>query len=168
MKPHRALTLEPFGNAHLHLLAAWLRCPEVARWYPEPAGPLAWAAQPPQGGEQALIAWEGRAIGYIRWQRVDRAMLDAVGLAELPANAVDVDLLLGHSDFIDKGLGTAALEVLLLRLRVDPGIPLVGLTSSVDNCRAHRAFEKAGFRKTRSYSPPGFGPCHLFTYPLNG
>jgi RimJ/RimL family protein N-acetyltransferase len=161
-----AITLEPFAQSHLGLLSVWLRRPQVARWYPEPEENVAWAASPPQGGSHALIACEARPVGYIRWQVVDRETLDSVGLYEIPANAVDIDLLLGEAEYLGKGLGPAGLEELVVRLRANPEIPLAGLTSSVDNANAHRAFEKAGFHIARQYSPPGFGLCHLFTLAL--
>jgi len=44
---------------------------------------------------------------------------------------------------------------------------LLGLTTSVLNAAAQRAFEKAGFRKVREYEPPGFGPCALMVMRLD-
>ena len=44
---------------------------------------------------------------------------------------------------------------LLLALVFSQLIPLVGLTISVDNVHAQRAFEKAGFRIARQDDPPG-------------
>jgi aminoglycoside 6'-N-acetyltransferase len=164
---HTPITLEPFSHSHLGLLSAWLHGTQVAPWYPEPDENVAWATNPPPGGSHALIVCEARPIGYMRWQVVDRGVLDSVGLYEIPANAVDVDLLIGETEHLSKGAGPAALQELIVRLRADPKIPLVGLTSSVSNSRAHRAFEKAGFHIARQYSPPGFGLCHLFTLPLH-
>jgi len=79
-----------FQPSHLELLAVWLRHPHVARWFPEPSLNLAWAMRPPSGGSQGIIAWGVTKVGYVRWQRVDRAALDALGLPEIPANSVDV------------------------------------------------------------------------------
>ena len=156
------LALMPFSQPGLALLEGWLARPHVARWYPEPEDNLAWAAAPPDGGAHVLITTAGTPVGYMRWQVVDRETLDSVGLTEVPSNAVDIDLLLGETDYVGKGLGPAALDALVNQLRANPELPVAGLTSSVDNTHAHVAFEKAGFRATRQYSPPGFGPCHLF------
>ena len=163
---HPSVSLEPFSELHLSALSGWLRCPHVAPWYPAPEDNIAWAADPPEGGSQSLIACESRPVGYIRWQVVDRETLDSVGLNEIPTNAVDVDLLLGEPEYLGKGLGPAALELLLGRLRANAALPLIGLTTSIENARAHRAFEKAGFRVARQYTPAGFGPCYLFVRPL--
>jgi aminoglycoside 6'-N-acetyltransferase len=160
------VSLEPFGCSQVSTLAAWLRRPHVARWYPASDDNIAWATNPPQGGSQALIVCNARPVGYIRWQIVDRETLDAVGLHNVPSNSVDVDLLLGELEHVGKGVGPAALELLVGRLRTDPTLPPVGLTSSVENVRAHRAFEKSGFHVAQQYTPAGFGQCYLFVRTL--
>jgi aminoglycoside 6'-N-acetyltransferase len=155
------VALTAFRPAHLALLAAWLRQPHVAPWFPEPEANLAWATSPPAGGSQAIITWGTEEVGYVRWQRVDRATLDALGLHEIPANSVDVDILLGFEETVGRGVGPSALDVLAERIREDAGVPLVGLTTSIENTRAHRAFAKAGFHIARQYDPRGLGLCHL-------
>jgi len=155
------VTLQPFESSHLEVLAVWLGQPHVARWFPDPDANLAWAKNPPASGSQAIITWGATAIGYVRWQRADRGTLDALGLPEIPTNSVDVDILLGSEESVGKGLGPSALGVLADRIRQDTSIPLMGLTTSIENTRAHRAFEKAGFRIARQYDPNGLGQCHL-------
>jgi RimJ/RimL family protein N-acetyltransferase len=164
-----SVILQRFQPAHMELLAAWLRRPHVARWFPEPEQNLAWAMKPPSGGSQGIIAWGRSEVGYVHWQRVDRATLDALGLPEIPANSVDVDLLLGDEGRVGKGLGPSALAVLAAEIGQDARVPLIGLTTSIENTRAHRAFEKAGFRITRQYDPGGLvGLCHLMVRDLRG
>ena len=155
------VALQPFQPAHLEILAVWLRQPHVARWFPEPEANLAWAKNPPAGASQAIIVWDGVDVGYVRWQHVDRRTLDALGLPEIPANSVDVDILLGSEGSVGKGLGPAALTVVADQIRRDPTVALMGLTTSIANTRAHRAFEKAGFSIARQYDPNGRGLCHL-------
>ncbi|HSE06683.1 MAG TPA: GNAT family N-acetyltransferase [Methylomirabilota bacterium] len=155
------VNLQLFQPSHLPLLATWLREPHVARWYPRPDDDLARAMKPPAGAAHAIIGRGAAEVGYIRWQHVDREQLDAIGLHEIPANSVDIDILLGSEEALGRGLGPAALAILAADLRRDPDVPLLGLTTSVENTRAHRAFEKAGFRIARQYEPAGLGPCHL-------
>lgn len=155
------VALQPFRPSHLEILASWLGQPHVARWYPHPDDDLQRAMNPPVGGSQAIIAAGSDAVGYLRWQRVDRETLDALGLNEIPANSVDIDILLGDEGRVGRGLGPSALELLAAELRRDPTVPLLGLTTSIENIRAHRAFEKAGFHIARQYDPTGLGPCHL-------
>ena len=161
-----SVTLRPFRPVHLDVLAGWLAEPHVARWYPEPEANLLWAANPPPGGTQAIIAAGDVDVGYLRWQYVDRVTLDALGLFEIPANSVDADILLGNTANVGKGIGVAALQALTGQIRRDPTVPLIGLTTSVANVHAHHAFERAGFRITRQYDPNGLGPCHLMVLNL--
>ncbi|HSG91953.1 MAG TPA: GNAT family N-acetyltransferase [Pseudomonadales bacterium] len=161
----RRVTLEPCGPTDLVRLAAWLRAPHVAPWYPDPEADLARAAAPPAGSGQAFIAVDGEAVGYLRWQHVDRATLDAMGLQEVPANSVDADILLGVE--AGRGIGPAALALLADDLRAAGDVPMLGLTSHPDNERAHRAFAKAGFRFARLYAPDGARPMCLFLLRLH-
>ena len=160
------VALRPFQPPHLELLAQWLRQPHVARWFPEPEDNLAWATNPPAGGSHAIIGVGMSPVGYLRWRRVDRDTLDAVGLPEVPANSVDADILIGQEGEVGQGLGPAALMLLVARIRREPTIPLIGLTTDLQNTRAHRAFEKAGFRISRQYEVPVLGRCHLMTLDL--
>jgi aminoglycoside 6'-N-acetyltransferase len=160
------VTLLPFRAEHIELLAAWLEEPHVAPWYAHPDGNLEWARQPPSGGEHAIIALDGHPVGYLRWQRVDRATLDSLGLGDIPANSVDADILVGGAGGFGRGIGPRALNLLANRLLDDPSIPLIGLTSELANTHAHRAFEKAGFRIVRQYDAPPLGLCHLLVRDL--
>jgi aminoglycoside 6'-N-acetyltransferase len=162
------VSLVPFDRSRAALLADWLARPHVARWYPDPVARLEWALDPPPGGAHSLIDCEGRPFGYLSWRKVARETLDAVGLQEIPAGSVDIDILIGEADCIGRGLGPKALALLVERLRADPTVPLAGLTPSVDNLAARRAYEKAGFRKLREYEAPGFGRGVLMVMRLNG
>ena len=164
--PTDTVTLQPFRQTHLNVLAGWLEQPHVARWYPEPAANLAWAADPPMGGSQAIIAMAASDVGYLRWQRVDRDTLDTLGLTDVPANSVDADILIGNAAGIGKGVGPAALRALAAKIRRDPAVPMIGLTTELENTFAHRAFEKAGFRIARQYEVPRLGLCHLMILDL--
>jgi aminoglycoside 6'-N-acetyltransferase len=159
------VALRPFEPRHRALLERWLREPHVAPWYPHPDENLAWADAPPIGGAHAIIAAAGAEVGYLRWQRVDRATLDRLDLHEIPANSVDADILVG-AEGVGSGAGPAALIVLVEQLRADCAVPLVGLTTELANVRAHRAFGKAGFRIARQYRDPRLGLCYLMTVDL--
>ena len=141
--------------------------PHVARWYARPDATLEWAARPPEGGDHALIEVAGQPIGYLRWQRVGRETLDSVGLPEIPEGSVDADILIGADADTGRGYGPAALRALVARLQREPEPPpLLGLTSELENHRAHRAFERAGFHIARQYEAPPIGLCHLLLLDL--
>jgi RimJ/RimL family protein N-acetyltransferase len=161
------VTLTPFSSTDVELLRHWLAAPHVAIWYPEPEDHIAWAANPPPSGNCAFIAVEGRAVGYIRWQSVSREVLDSVGLSEIPAGSVDVDLLIGDPAFVGRGIGPKALRMLVSQLRHRGDVPLVGLSSSIQNLFAQRAYAKAGFHILREYHVPVYGQLCLMVCNLN-
>ena len=152
----RAVRTATHGAAHR--LARPSACRSLVR---RPEDHVAWARSPPPGGSHAIIAVAGLPVGYLRWQRACRETLDTLGLSEIPENSVDVDLFLGERSWLGKGIGPKALALLLALLRDDASIALVGVSTSVENVSARRAFEKAGFRVSRQYSPPRFGACYL-------
>src|SRR5262245_1084652 len=160
-----AVTLSSFQPSHPRLLARWLREPHVERWYRYPQDDLVFASSPPEGAAQAIVVSAGIEVGYVRWQRVDRVTLDALGLTEIPGNSVDADILLGASG-VGRGVGPAALRALVAESLRDPTVPMIGLTTEIENTRAHRAFEKAGFRIARQYDAPRLGRCHLMLLDL--
>ena len=161
-----SVSLRPFDATLLPQLAQWFVQPHVAPWFPERDANLAWARRPPPGGAQAAICENEQAVGWLRWQRVSREVLDSLGFDDIPANSVDADILLGDAASVGHEVGPTALRLLIERLRGDGDVPMVGLTTNVKNTRAHRAFEKAGFRIDRQYDPNGFGLCHLMLLDL--
>jgi aminoglycoside 6'-N-acetyltransferase len=157
------LTLEPFTPAHVALLERWLDQGHVKAWFPDTDSVIARASNPPQDSGQAVIYYRRLPLGYLRWQRVDEQTLRDIGLTDVPAGSVDIDIFIGEDSQRGQGIGPMALKVLCKRLAYRGDVPLAGLTTSVDNQSAHRAFEKAGFVQTATYTPPGFGPSCLFT-----
>ncbi len=139
-------------------LRDWLRRPHVARWWGDHQqqfeNPL-WCSRE----THAVIVADGVPVGYLCWQRPPQDELEAAGLAYLPENIVDIDILIGESNIVGQGVGPRALGVLLDRLRADPLVSSAGVATSVSNASAIRAFEKAGFRLFREFQDPGSGLC---------
>jgi aminoglycoside 6'-N-acetyltransferase len=154
------VTLEPFDAAtDLPRLAAWLGAPHVAPWWPEAATQLEDARHRPPGAGHVLIAVDGRPVGYMRWQRSDPAALIALGLADIPAGAVDMDILIGDPSRVLQGIGRRAVRLLHDRLLADPSIPLVAMVTAVGNEVAIRCFRAAGLGPHREYDDPRYGRC---------
>ena len=147
------------------LIDGWLKRRHVSKWWGDPARGLEHFETAP-ADRQAIIARDGSPIGYIRWEPVDMDALRAAGLEGIPEGSVDIDIFIGEEDALAKGAGPAALELLASRLRKTTDAPLLGLCTSVENNRAHVAFEKAGFARMTGFDDPEYGPCYLFTRPL--
>ncbi len=139
-------------------LRDWLRRPHVARWWgdhPRQFENPQWCSRQ----THAVIVADGAPVGYLCWQKPPQDELEAAGLTDLPEDIVDIDILIGDSRVVGQGVGPRALGLLLDRLRADPLVSSAGVSTSVSNARAIRAFEKAGFRLFREFQDPGSGPC---------
>lgn len=160
------VSLEPVAfDRHAALLADWFRRPHVARWWGDAEDRIDQMRKTPRD-EHAVISVGGCPVGYIRWQAVDRAALDAAGLSEIPDGAIDIDILLGEPSWLGRGVGSTALRLLLERLRNQKKGPLAGLCTSIENAVAIQCFEKAGFRKLRQYDDPTYRRCWVFVADL--
>jgi len=52
---------------------------------------------------------DGVPAGYLSWQTPPRDELEAVGLADLPEDLMDIDILIGEPELIDCGVGQRSL-----------------------------------------------------------
>lgn len=158
------IRLVPFDKERdAALLAGWLRAPHVSRWWGDPEEQIADALQSPPRGEHAIITVQGKAVGYLRWERISRADLEQAGLCEIPIGAVDIDIAIGDLNFIGRGVGSAALRILLADLANDPSVSTIMLVTSLENHVALRAFEKAGFRRLREFDDGPYGMSWVLT-----
>jgi len=138
-------------------LLRWLEQPHVSRWWGDARRELEDLIQgSPENG--AIIMANGIPVGFMCWQRPSREELAAVSLGDLPANLVDVDLLIGESSLLGQGIGPSALLLLRDRLCADPLVSHLGVGTSAYNERAVRAYGKAGFRLFRSFEDSQWGP----------
>ena len=147
-----------FGR-DLSALRTWLTRPHVARWLGD-ADQVLEVVREHRRDRQALVAVDGQAVGYLCWQTLQPKELDAAGLNTLPADLVDVDILIGEPDFIGRSVGPQALGVLLDRLRTQE-VGCVGLAAATDNRRALRAYAKAGFQPYVWFQEEGQNMCYF-------
>jgi aminoglycoside 6'-N-acetyltransferase len=134
-------------------LRVWLDRPHVTRWWGDPEQTMV-AIREHAPADHALIAVAARPVGYLCWQRLPPEELAAAGLGDLPADLIDVDILIGEPDAVGRGVGPQALTLLLDHLRA-AGRTSVGMAAAAANPRARRAYEKAGFRLFRAFQEAG-------------
>lgn len=157
------VSLDQFDRKRdLECLAVWVHAPHVARWWGNPETQLRAVLEPPAGGDEALIVADGVPVGYVRWQRVPREELEAAGLHEIPDGTIDIDIAIGEADYVGCGIASRALRQLVARLVSDRSIPMIMMATSVENTMAVRAYEKAGFRRLRTFQDPEYGLMWLF------
>ena len=145
------------GESDSPRLWGCLKQSHVVRWWGDAGRELpALAHQSPENA--AIIMAKGIPVGFMCWQRPSREELAAVSLGDLPANLVDVDLLIGESSLLGQGIGPRALLLLRERLCADPLVSHLGVGTSASNERAVRAYRKAGFPLFRSFEDSQWGP----------
>jgi aminoglycoside 6'-N-acetyltransferase len=151
------VSLRPLAESDFPALARWLSDPRVLEWVygrdeafdlakvAKEFGPLMRGEEDPRFRAQ-IIECDGRAAGYVQTYPVAKASdyeLD---------DATDVwgaDLFLGEPELWGRGLGTEALRIAAADVFRECGARSVVIDPRVENGRAIRSYEKAGFRKVR-------------------
>jgi len=148
-----AIRFEPVRAEHLPMLRRWLEKPHMREWWGETEEELGFIRDMVEGKDSTrpfLIMLEGAPVGYIQYwfighhQNADW-IKDNPWLAELPSDAVGIDLSIGDPEKLSQGIGSRALSAFVRKLR-DDGIETIIIDPSPDNARAVRAYRKAGFR----------------------
>ena len=148
----------PVQPAHYPLLERWLHEPHLQEWWGDPATELGYIRDMVEGRDTTrpfLITLAGDPVGYIQYWFVGHHqnqewIAQHPWLAELPSETIGVDLSIGCSDKLSKGLGSSALSAFVAGLR-EQGYTTIIIDPDRHNARAVRAYTKAGFRPV----------CHL-------
>ena len=148
-----ALDFRPMTHDDLPLMREWLETPHVRQWWGEPETELGCIRDMIEGHDTTrpfIFSTDGKPVGYIQyWFVGDHQnatwIADHPWLAELPADAVSVDLSIGDPDKIAQGVGSAALRAFAESL-IRQGHRTIVIDPDPANTRAVRAYEKAGFR----------------------
>jgi aminoglycoside 6'-N-acetyltransferase len=152
--PPQGIELRAFvPERDLPLVSSWLKLPHVSRWWGDPADSEK-AVREHHARDSALICLDAVPKGYLCWQVPTRQELELVGLADLPADVVDIDIFIGELSATGRGLGSEALNQLCCQLRRN-AVALAGIAASPENAAACRAYEKAGFRCFRPFREAG-------------
>jgi aminoglycoside 6'-N-acetyltransferase len=157
-----AYAFRPAERRDLPLLGAWLHAPEVVRWWGEPQEQMALLEE--DMGEprmvMRIVSCEGRPFAYA--QDYEIHAWPQPHLSHLPPGSRAIDAFIGEHEMIGRGHGSAFLRLLAERLRSE-GAPIVAIDPGVDNLRARRAYEMAGFRGDRVVETAE-GPAILMTW----
>jgi aminoglycoside 6'-N-acetyltransferase len=144
----RAMTAED-----LPLLRRWLEMPHVREWWGEPETELGHIRDMIEGRDTTrpfVFSVDGEPVGYIQHWFVGHHqnatwIASHPWLAELPSDAVGVDLSIGEPARLSLGIGSAALRASAERLTA-LGHRTIIIDPDPANERAVRAYSKAGFR----------------------
>jgi aminoglycoside 6'-N-acetyltransferase len=143
---HRpVIALRPATIADLPLLRHWDEQPHVVasdpnddwRWETELARYPGWR-------EQLIAEVDGRPVGFL--QIIDPSREESRYWGEIPPGLRAVDIWIGEEDDLGRGYGTRMMHLALERCFRDPGVAAVIIDPLAGNVRAHRFYERLGFR----------------------
>jgi aminoglycoside 6'-N-acetyltransferase len=143
------------------LLRRWSRLPDVQRWWGSAStieAEMTIALSTPAALAR-IVLHEGAPIGYA--QAVDAGVWADAMPPGLAAGTYDLDLFIADPHHRGRGIGPAALTLLIQEVFETTLATAVCLVVSVANERAVRAYEKAGFSWRRVIQDPQLGPCWL-------
>ena len=157
-----AYAFRPAALQDLPLLQHWLRTPEVVRWWgnaEEQALLLREDLEEPCM-VMRIVSFEGRPFAYAQDYAVH--IWPQQHFARLLPGSRAIDSFIGEPDMIGRGHGSTYLKLVAERLWAE-GAPVVAVDPDVDNLRARRAYEKAGFRGD-TVVESGEGPAILMIF----
>lgn len=138
--------LKPFdGVEHKLLLKKWLWKPHVQAGWGDPQENLASVLSAESKAEFFLIEYANQPVGFIQWQWISNDDLKDTGLTFDDELTADVDLFIGEEHCLGKGIGTAALRLMMRWLTDNTAANRVTLFTKNDNKAALRAYQKCGF-----------------------
>ncbi|MBB3062669.1 GNAT family N-acetyltransferase [Microbulbifer rhizosphaerae] len=140
-----AMKLRPATPADLDLLRHWDEQPHVIA--ADPNDDWGWEmelARNPDWREQLIAELDSRPIGFM--QIINPALEDSHYWGDVPENLRAIDIWIGEARDLGRGYGTRMMELALDRCFADPAVTAVLIDPLASNVRAHRFYERIGFR----------------------
>ena len=145
------------------LLAYWDKQPHVHD--SDPNDDWNWEVELRRSPEwRALIVAEldGRPIGLV--QIIDPSKEDSKYWGDVPSNLRAIDIWIGEKENLDKGYGTAIMNMALVRCFAEERVAAVLIDPLETNTRAHKFYERLGFQFVERRK---FGKDNCFVYELS-
>lgn len=157
------LSLRPATIADVALLRHWDGQPHVIA--SDPNDDWAWEVEltrSPDWREQLIAELDGRPIGFV--QIIDPAREESHYWGDTPEGLRAIDIWIGEEGDLGKGYGTRMMQLTLDRCFADPAVTAVLIDPLAGNTRAHRFYERIGFRFVERRN---FGDDACFVYRLD-
>lgn len=109
--------------------------------------------------EMLIAELDGRPIGFI--QIIDPAEEESHYWGDVPAGLRAIDIWIGEKADLGQGYGTEMMRLAIKRCFAPKDVTAILIDPMADNIRAHRFYEKLGFRfaEKRSF---GADDCFIF------
>ncbi|WP_250461569.1 GNAT family N-acetyltransferase [Microbulbifer litoralis] len=156
------VTLRAATPGDLQLLRHWDKQPHVIA--ADPNDDWGWEvelARSPDWREQLIAELEGRPIGFM--QIIDPAREESRYWGDVPDRLRAIDIWIGETDDLGRGYGTWMMQLALEKCFAPPEVTAVLIDPLASNVRAHRFYERLGFRFV---GPRRFGDDDCFVFRL--
>lgn len=148
----------------LALLRAWDDKPHVIAATGADSGDFGWAAE-----LERVVPWreflvaevQGRPVGVL--QIIDPATEETHYWGDVAPNLRAIDIWIGEETDLGRGFGTEMMRLALAHCFAPPEVEAVLVDPLAANVRAHRFYERFGFRQTGRQT---FGEDDCFVYRL--
>ena len=145
MSEANTITLRVATLDDVSLLRHWDEHPHVIA--SDPNDDWGWEvelAETSEWREQWIAELDGRPIGFM--QIMDPAQEESHYWGDVPANLRAIDIWIGEATELGKGYGTTMMQIALTHCFADPAVTAVLVDPRANNARAHRFYERLGFR----------------------
>ncbi|MGH7945353.1 MAG: GNAT family N-acetyltransferase [Opitutaceae bacterium] len=142
---HPVLSLRPATPADLMLLRLWDEQPHVIA--SDPNDDWNWEVElgrNPEWREQLIAEIDGRPVGFV--QIIDPAREESHYWGDAPPGLRAIDIWIGGAADLGRGYGTRIMHLVLDRCFAASSVSAVLIDPLADNVRAHRFYERLGFR----------------------
>ena len=156
------LRLRPATLADVPLLRRWDEQPHIVA--SDPNDDWHWEEElgrTPDWREQLIAELDGRPIGFL--QIIDPAREESHYWGDVPADLRAIDIWIGEEADLGRGYGTRMMHLALARCFADTAASAVLIDPLASNTRAHRFYERLGFRFLERRQ---FGADDCFVYRL--
>lgn len=142
---------KPLKKSDLPQLFQWLSLPHVVAWWREQKD---WNVFEKKYGHYIeidevgpfFIFHEQKPIGYISW---NETASDPIRTESYPQGTYGFDMFIADLDYVGKGYGPQIIKQFIKEILVPKNAVKVIIDPEIINTRAIRAYEKAGFKKTK-------------------
>jgi aminoglycoside 6'-N-acetyltransferase len=157
------MTLRPATPADVALLRRWDEQPHIVA--SNPNDDWAWEIELHKTYDwraQLIAEIDGRPIGYL--EIIDPAREEDRYWGDVLPNLRAIDIWVGDEADLGKGYGTSMMQLALARCFANPAVSAVLVDPLANNSRAHRFYERLGFRFVERRR---FGRDDCLVYRLN-
>lgn len=98
----------------------------------------------PPWREQLMAELDGRPLGFV--QIIDPAEEETHYWGDVPPGLRAIDIWIGEAADLGKGYGTIMMQLAINRCFSEPSVHAILIDPLVTNVRAHRFYERLGFR----------------------